>query len=269
MIRKDLLDNGIIRLRSYSRLFGKSVYMVCLFYVDKLLIDTGQPRNSQEIRRIIKELVIEQVVNTHHHEDHAGNNPVIKQELGITPKIHPLGIDELGRLRGEMQAYRRLIWGNINGEEASPLETDEVYTDKHLFKIIHTPGHSPEHICLFEPKYGWLFTGDMFINERVKVMRPEESLEEFLSSLKKLIELDARVLYCSHGRIERHPASALRTKLSFYEELIERSKELYSKGLSPIQIRLRLLGKEGMFKIMTLGHYTKQHLIDKALEYED
>jgi glyoxylase-like metal-dependent hydrolase (beta-lactamase superfamily II) len=50
--------------------------------------------------------------------------------------------------------------------------------------VIPTPGHSEDHICLFEPNEGWLFSGDLFISERVKYMREDENVYSLLDSLK-------------------------------------------------------------------------------------
>lgn len=34
--------------------------------------------------------------------------------------------------------------------------------------------YCPDHVCLFEPEQGWLFSGDLFIHERVRYLRNDE-----------------------------------------------------------------------------------------------
>lgn len=41
---------------------------------------------------------------------------------------------------------------------------DRLYTDRYRFAVLHTPGHSNDHICLLEPDEGWLFSGDLFLS---------------------------------------------------------------------------------------------------------
>ncbi|MEW6547192.1 MAG: MBL fold metallo-hydrolase [Bacillota bacterium] len=42
---------------------------------------------------------------------------------------------------------------------------DRLYTGRYRFAVLHTPGHSDDHICLLEPDEGWLFSGDLFLSE--------------------------------------------------------------------------------------------------------
>ena len=38
-------------------------------------------------------------------------------------------------------------------------------------KVIHTPGHCSNHLCLYEPNKGWLFTGDLFVGGKDRALR--------------------------------------------------------------------------------------------------
>ena len=59
---------------------------------------------------------------------------------------------------------------------------------------------------------------------------------------------------------------ALKEKIRGMEELREKALELRQKGLSPREIRRRLLGFEDKMYCITIGHFSKQNVIDSILE---
>ena len=82
--------------------------------------------------------------------------------------------------------------------EFKPLhEGDRLEVEGAVVKVLETPGHTPDHICLFEEKEGWLFSGDCIIGA------PSSSiynLEDYMRSLQKLVEVEGvNVLIPSHG----------------------------------------------------------------------
>ena len=60
-------------------------------------------------------------------------------------------------------------------------------------------------------------------------------------------------------------AKALREKIRGMEELRDKALELRQKGLSPREIRRRLLGREDKMYGITSGHFSKQNVIDSIL----
>ena len=56
--------------------------------------------------------------------------------------------------------------------EGQPLRPGQPITSAHVtLTPIHAPGHSPDHICLFEPERGWLFSGDTYIGGQDRAQR--------------------------------------------------------------------------------------------------
>ncbi|SDI42922.1 MBL fold metallo-hydrolase [Natribacillus halophilus] len=51
-----------------------------------------------------------------------------------------------------------------------------IETSYHRFYLIEAPGHTADHVCLFEPYQGWLFSGDLYITPYPKVFLQEESM---------------------------------------------------------------------------------------------
>jgi len=61
---------------------------------------------------------------------------------------------------------------------------DEIVIGDVSLKVLHTPGHSPGGICLFNE--GHVFTGDtLFVGSIGRTDLPGASLEAFMTSIKK------------------------------------------------------------------------------------
>ncbi len=74
------------------------------------------------------------------------------------------------------------------------------------FNILHTPGHTPGSMCLFEEKSQFLFSGDTkFANGgygRTDLGGPD-AVEKMAESLQMLAQVPYKVLCPGHGEIER------------------------------------------------------------------
>lgn len=75
---------------------------------------------------------------------------------------------------------------------------------------IHTPGHFPNHLCLYFPEIGALFTGDHVMGWSTTVIVPPLGhLGAYLDSLGKLKALDAQILFPSHGEAVEAPRNRI------------------------------------------------------------
>jgi glyoxylase-like metal-dependent hydrolase (beta-lactamase superfamily II) len=131
--------------------------------------------------------------------------------------------------------------------------------------VIPTPGHSEDHICLYEPNEGWLFSGDLFISEQVRYLRRDEDIFATLDSLKRIATLPLKKMFCSFsGSIDR-PQEAINKKIEYIENLQRVIKEGSKQGLSPREIQWKLLGRGDRFCFVTLGEMCKRNLINAFL----
>ena len=78
---------------------------------------------------------------------------------------------------------------------------NEFETAHFRFEVIHTPGHSPDHVCFYESNQGWLFAGDAYIGGRDKALRRDYNVWQILDSLKKLARLDAQFIFPGSGTV--------------------------------------------------------------------
>ncbi len=69
--------------------------------------------------------------------------------------------------------------------------------DRH-FEVIHTPGHSPGGIALWEAATGVLISGDIVYDGPLIEGTTEEEAAQYIASMKRLLELPARVVHGGH-----------------------------------------------------------------------
>lgn len=139
----------------------KHPWLVPGFWVSMLLIDGGEGcflldtgvKEALDVtlapflkERNIPWNAIHQIINTHSHSDHVGCNIRLRELTGAEFSIHHTGAEEL---RSTGFVFERELG-----------DGDEVCDGNITIKIIHTPGHSPDSLCLLEPETGTLFSGD-------------------------------------------------------------------------------------------------------------
>ncbi len=239
--------------------FGQPLYTVEIYCVDGWLIDTGPPATSAEIVRFARERAVRGNVNTHQHEDHAGGDAALCQALGLVPRAPELTVPFLAA-PPKIEFYRRLIWGQPRPVRAEPIG-EWLETEHHRFQAIPTPGHCPDHACLLDPDQGWLFSGDLFLGERVKYLRADEDAQAELDSLRHVLTLDFETLFCSHAGAVPDGKTAIRRKLDYWEDIQGRAREMAQAGWRLEAIRDKLLGPEGRLTPITRGHFSKLNLI--------
>ncbi len=128
---------------------------------------------------------------THSHYDHAKAADIL-QRAGIKLVMH---------LKEYEFALRNVspLYVPVNPDIA--VEGGEVFEfDEIVLEVIHTPGHTPGSICLYEPERRWLFSGDTVFayGGFGRVDFPGGDARSLIESLKKLSELKVRKLYPGH-----------------------------------------------------------------------
>jgi glyoxylase-like metal-dependent hydrolase (beta-lactamase superfamily II) len=254
----------ITRIHLARTILGRRLRTVEAYLVDGVLIESGPPATASEMLRWCRGRDVCQVINTHHHEDHTGGDSALHTVLGL-PVAAPAQALPILRSAPRLQFYRRLVWGQPADVEARPLG-DVVETPRHRFVVLPTPGHSLDHVCLFEPQEGWLFSGDLFIHERARYLRMDEDAHQILASLRHVLALRPRLLICSHAAFVEDGHRAIERKITYWEELLEQARTLREDGLSTEAITEALLGPEGLATRVSRGHFSKRNLISSLLD---
>lgn len=181
---------------------------------DIMLIDTGMPGNSSKIINYLKKTIkrqpqdIKTIVLTHQHFDHIGSLYKLKKITGAQVAAHPA--DEKYISKNKNQPGMGFMGHIINFLKFiyryEAVEVDLLVEDGDLlegYRVIHTPGHSPGSICLYNPHNKVLFAGDNLRYVKGKIEGPPSGLlpepEQFKESMGKLEGLDIEVIFCGHS----------------------------------------------------------------------
>mgnify|MGYP000897577661 FL=1 len=264
---KEYRFDGVAVFRMGRTLGPVVPYVVHSFLLGEVLIDTGTAWAGKEFARALEGRCPSLVLNTHHHEDHIGNNRLLSERgARILAPSRALPYLENPR-RINLRLYQRVVWDwpRPSGGEALG---DRVEAGEYCLEVLPVSGHSEDHVCFFEAERRWLFTGDMFCGTRNIYLRQDEDFHPLLDSLKRLRELRPSVLFCSLMGVVEEGGAALEKKIAFMEEIAEKVPRLREAGKSPAGIRKALLGGEDRMYYMTGGHFSKQNLIDSILKHD-
>jgi len=141
------------------------------------------------------------ILATHHHEDHVGGLEVLARELGAPVWAHDLTVERLSP-KTRALVERRLLDG-----ESLVLEgpRDESW------RVLHTPGHAPGHVCLFEERSRTVVVGDMVASVGTILIAPGDGdMQVYLEQLERLAALDARLALPAHGEPIDEPSVLFR-----------------------------------------------------------
>ncbi len=201
------------------------------------LLDCGM--NAEEsleaIHRAMRQLGAKRLrilMVTHIHPDHYGAAGTLAGGPGLAdlyihrlevPLVQPRYV-ELEQLVEEVHRY--LLVNGVPDEEAVVLSNSQralsqvvkpaepsvqldgaegVPMGRRRLRVEWTPGHSPGHICLYEPTEGLLFAGDHILpdlspNIGLHPQSTPDPLHEYLDGLRRMAALEPRRVLPGHGR---------------------------------------------------------------------
>jgi glyoxylase-like metal-dependent hydrolase (beta-lactamase superfamily II) len=140
------------------------------------------------------------VLATHHHDDHVGGAGFLGRALGRPVFAHPLTWPRLRDRDG-------LDWRSLDDGASIVLEGPRPTK----WSALHTPGHAPGHVCLYDAESGTLIAGDMVANGSTIVIPPDDGgdMAVYLDQLRRLATLGARTMLPAHGEPIDDPAAIL------------------------------------------------------------
>jgi ribonuclease/clavin/mitogillin len=137
------------------------------------------------------------IVATHHHPDHVGGARELTRALDVPFWAHAETASRVG------VPVARLL---VDGET---IALDGVVAER--WQILHTPGHAPGHICLWNADEGALVVGDMVASVGTILIDPVDGdMRAYLEQLDRLARLDASLALPAHGEPIDRPTELFR-----------------------------------------------------------
>ena len=193
-----------------------------------LLIDTGL--GICNISEIVAELTDKPVtaVATHIHWDHIGGHKYYPDfyahaaELAWLDGGFPQPVEQIRKYVSDRcdlpKDFDLNSYEFFQGKPARILYGDEVIDlGERSVKVLHTPGHSPGHMCFWEAEKGCLYTGDLVYKDTLNAWFPSTDPEAYLHSLEKTAELPVRQVFPAHHNLNIQPEILIRMRDAFLQ----------------------------------------------------
>jgi glyoxylase-like metal-dependent hydrolase (beta-lactamase superfamily II)/8-oxo-dGTP pyrophosphatase MutT (NUDIX family) len=159
---------------------GTNSYLVGDPRTGYVAVDPG-PEDAEHIERLWRAAGgdIRMIVCTHSHPDHSPGARPLQALCAIKPPILGLPSAPTARAASEFVPDRALEDGEQLVLEGGGL--------RHTLKVIHTPGHAANHLCLVLMEDGLLFSGDHILNGSTTIVDPPDGeMNAYLDSLDAL-----------------------------------------------------------------------------------
>lgn len=165
--------------------------------------------------------------------------------------------------------YQKYVWGRTTPVPVQGLP-DRIDTTLGPLIPVPTPGHSRDHTAYFLPDQGILFSGDLYLGDRIKYFRSDENLIHEIASLKRVLDLDFDQLLCGHNPKKQRGKAHIRAKLEFLEDLCGRVVDCRDKGYAEKEIFARLgLTEDRFTKWFCFGNVSMMHGVRSILRHHD
>lgn len=168
-----------------------------------LLIDTGLGIGNIKAEIASLTNLPVKVVTTHAHWDHIGGHNLFSDiyvhegDSEWLKKGLPVPIEIIRKnVIQEPFSKSAPIEFDINKFNIYPckasllLDNDIIDIGSRKLKVIHTPGHSPGHICVLEEDKGYLYTGDLIYLGTLYAFYPSTDPVQYKNSIIKVSNLN-------------------------------------------------------------------------------
>jgi glyoxylase-like metal-dependent hydrolase (beta-lactamase superfamily II)/8-oxo-dGTP pyrophosphatase MutT (NUDIX family) len=173
---------------------GTNSYLVGDPNTGYIAIDPG-PADNDHLQRIWRAAggQIKAIVCTHSHPDHSPGAAPLQALCTHKPPILGLASKPTARANSRFTPERELADGEKLVLQGIGAQGDITHT----LRVVHTPGHAANHLCLVLEEDGLLFSGDHVLNGSTTVIDPPDGhMGDYLASLDKLAAA------CEAGGIE-------------------------------------------------------------------
>lgn len=191
-----------------------------------LLIDTGLGICNiyDEVIKLTDKPVT--AVATHIHWDHIGGHKFFpdfyahEDELNWLNGEFPLTLEQIKDMvvdRCDLpEGYNVDNYKFFQGTPTMVLKDNGIIDiGGRSIQVLHTPGHSPGHICFFEKERGYLFTGDLVYKDTLFAYYPSTDPKAYLKSIERVATLPVKKVFPAHHSLDIHPEILIRMRDAF------------------------------------------------------
>jgi endoribonuclease LACTB2 len=237
------------------------------FFLDGVLIDTGSKSLEKLFKPFFKQLAIDKVVMTHFHEDHTGCAAFLQEELQLPLFMNDIMIEYCMK-KADYPFYRQVFWGKRRPFHAEPIG-ETFHSANATWSVIDTPGHAIDHLAFLNDETGQLFTGDLYCQEKTKVVLREESIPVLIESLKRVLTYDFEEVFCCHAGHLTNGRKALKRKLDYLLDLQGNILKLFNEGMTPKEINASLFPKKYPITFFSAGEWDSIHIVHSIVNQHD
>src|SRR5262245_8124406 len=133
---------------------------------------------------------------------------------------HPDHVEGAAHLR-QLTGAPILAWSRKGTADADAPLADEqvVLVGTRRLRALHTPGHRFDHLCFLLEDAATLFAGDLVAGVGTVVIAPPEGdLLDYMTSLRRLLDLDLAIILPAHGPAIDRPRALLEQYIAHREE---------------------------------------------------
>lgn len=192
-----------------------------------LLIDTGLGicNISEQIRKLTDKPIT--AVATHIHWDHIGGHKYFPDFYA-----HEAERDWInGRFPLPIQAVKNMLTSRCDLPEDFQIDNYNIFQGKpsrllndgycinlggRTIQVLHTPGHSPGHLCFWEEDKGYLFSGDLIYRGTLYANYPSTDPQSYLTSLERVAALQVRRIFPGHHSLDITPELGRQMRDAFH-----------------------------------------------------
>ena len=216
---------------------GRPLLPVASYLVGDTLVDTGIAGCAADLARLAGERGVRRALLSHHHEDHVGGAAALA--AGGVAIFASAATRALVRRSLPVRFYQHVLWGPAPAVECTPLP-GRTALGPFEAEVIAAPGHAVDQVVFYVRERAWLFSGDVFAAERIRVLRGDEDWNALVATLERLAGLEVEALFCAHRPVVRDGGQALARKLAHLRELEAEVRDLARQGLGGAAIARRL-----------------------------
>lgn len=246
-----------------------------------IMLDTGLKKDEREIiNQILKShnLKVSGIINSHAHMDHIGNNAYFKNKYNCL-----IAMPNYESIICSSAANLKVYYGNQALKDIEKnyghmiCKTDiRIYENQHeveicniKFEIIHTPGHSPAHICIITPDHV-AYLGDALVS--YELMNGAKIpyayiLSEDMKSKSKLYDLKCSKYVVAHKGIYDDIKKLIDDNIDFYEKKAIKIYELINRPMTMEDI-MTCITQKFQINIYDITKYNMIYMMLKSyIEY--